>query len=187
MNLSVFILAAGLGERLRPITDYIPKPLLPILGKPILQSILEKVSALPAHKIGINLHHKKELIENWIRQSDFNKKVELFPEDPSLGTGGALKNAEALLHTGTFLVHNSDIVSDVDLEKLLDFHLSSDNLVTLAAHDHPKFNNLIVDKDGNLIDIRKNHPHPNPPPSMRRVKRKSPLPWWEGARGRGNK
>ena len=150
MNLPVFILAAGLGERLRPISDYIPKPLLPILGKPILQSILEKVSALPAHKIGINLHHKKELIENWIRQSAFNKKVELFPEDPSLGTGGALKNAEAFLHSGTFLVHNSDIVSDVDLGKLLEFHLSSGNLLTLAVHDHTQFNNLVVD-DKNLL------------------------------------
>ena len=150
MKLSVFILAAGLGVRLRPITDHLPKPLLPILGKPILQSILEKVSALPAHKIGINLHHKKELIENWIRQSAFNKKVELFPEDPSLGTGGALKNAEAFLHTGTFLVHNSDIVSDVDLGKLLEFHLSSGNLLTLAVHDHTQFNNLVVD-DKNLL------------------------------------
>ncbi len=117
MNLSIFILAAGLGERLRPITDHFPKPLLPILGTPILQSILEKVSTLPAQKIGINLHHKKELIENWIKQSSFNAKVKLFPEDSMLGTGGALKNAEAFLKNNLFLVHNSDIVSDIDLGK----------------------------------------------------------------------
>jgi NDP-sugar pyrophosphorylase family protein len=150
MNLSIFILAAGLGERLRPITDHIPKPLLPILGEPILQSILEKVSTLPIYKIGINLHHKKELIENWIRQSAFNKKVDLFHEDPVLDTGGALKNAETFLNAGTFIVHNSDIVSDIDLGKLLEFHLSSDNLVTLAAHHYPEFNNLVVD-DKNLL------------------------------------
>ena len=97
MSLSIFILAAGLGERLRPITDHFPKPLLPILGTPILQSILEKVSTLPAHKIGINLHHKKGIIENWIKQSSFNAKVKRFPEDSMLGTGGALKNADAFL------------------------------------------------------------------------------------------
>src|SRR4030065_2307500 len=168
MNLSVFILAAGLGERLRPITDHIPKPLLPILGKPILQSVLEKVSTLPDYKIGINLHHKKNTIGNWISQSAFNEKVELFPEDPILGTGGALKNAEAFLNAGTFLIHNSDIVSDIDLGKLLEFHFSSDNLATLAVHNYPQFNNLISDKEGFLIDIEKTHPRPTPPPSRER-------------------
>src|SRR4030067_3485153 len=103
MNLSIFILAAGLGESLRPITDPFPKPLLPILGTPILQSILEKVSTLPAYKIGITLHHKKELIESWIKQSSFNAKVTLFPEDSMLGTSGALKNVEGFLNTGVFL------------------------------------------------------------------------------------
>src|SRR4030042_3093596 len=155
MNLSIFILAAGLGERLRPITAPFPKPLLPILGTPILQSILEKVSTLPAHKIGINLYHKKELIETWIRQSAFNKKVELFPEDSMLGTGGALKNADVFLKNNLFLVHNSDIVSDINLEKLLNFHLSSDNLVTLAVHDYPQFNNLAVDEQQLLRGVCK--------------------------------
>ncbi|MGB9716661.1 MAG: sugar phosphate nucleotidyltransferase [Thermodesulfovibrionales bacterium] len=154
MNLKIFILAAGLGERLRPITDYFPKPLLPVLGKPVIQLILEKVSDLPADKIGINLHHKKDIIEAWIKKSSFNKKIELFHEDILLGTGGALKNAEVFLKDSIFLVHNSDIVSDIDLKKLLDFHISSDNLVTLAVHDYPTFNNLIIDENGYLIDIQ---------------------------------
>lgn len=147
-------MAAGLGERLRPITDYIPKPLLPILGKPLLQCILEKVSTLPVEKIGINLHHKKEIIERWIRQSVFKEKVEVFIEDTPLGTGGALKNAESFLNTGIFLVHNSDVVTDIDLKKLLDFHLLSDNLVTLAVHDCSHFNKLIIDENGCLIGIQ---------------------------------
>ena len=71
MNISVFILAAGLGERLRPITDHIPKPLLPILGKPVLQSVLEKISGLPVQKIGINLHYKKESSQEWINDPPF--------------------------------------------------------------------------------------------------------------------
>ena len=161
MSLSTFILAAGLGERLRPITDHFPKPLLPILGTPILQSILEKVSTLPAQKIGINLYHKKELIENWIKQSSFNAKVKLFPEDSMLGTGGALKNAESFLKNNFFLVHNSDIVSDIDLGKLLEYHLSSDNLVTLAVHDYPKFNNLAVDEKQLLRGVCKANSMPS--------------------------
>jgi len=152
--INIFIPAAGLGERLRPITDYIPKPLLPILGKPVLQYVLEKVSVLPVNKIGINLHHKKELIEQWIKESNFDKRIELFPENPMLGTGGALKNAESLLSKGIFLVHNSDIISDVNLEELISFHLSSGNIATIAVHDYPEFNNLVIDERGYLLDIQ---------------------------------
>ncbi|MCJ7484185.1 MAG: sugar phosphate nucleotidyltransferase, partial [Thermodesulfovibrionales bacterium] len=164
MNLSAFILAAGLGERLRPITDHIPKPLLPILGKPILQSVLEKVIALPINNIGMNLHHKKDIIKFWIGQYSLTNNITLFIEDPILGTGGALKNAEVFLKNGPFLVHNSDILSDIDLEKLIECHVSSGNLATLAVHDYPQFNGLILDKNGFLKDIVK-HPHPYPPPS----------------------
>ena len=153
VNFSVFILAAGLGERLRPITNHIPKPLLPVLGKPVLESVLEKVSALPVAGIGVNLHYKKELIEQWIKQSAFSDKVTLFPEDPVLGTGGALKNAEGFLRDSAFLVHNADILSDIDLEKLIAFHKASGNLATLAVHNFPEFNNLVIDENGYLIEI----------------------------------
>ncbi|MEW6054163.1 MAG: phosphotransferase [Nitrospirota bacterium] len=150
MNVSAFILAAGLGKRLRPVTDLIPKPLLPLLGTPVLERILEKISALPVTNIGINLHHKKPLLEKWIAESPFNKMLVCFPEDPILGTGGALKNAGGFLKQSAFLVHNGDIVSDIDLEKLFAFHLNSGNLATLAVHTHPEFNRLEVNGDGIL-------------------------------------
>lgn len=163
--INIFIPAAGLGERLRPITNHIPKPLIPVLGKPVLESVLERVSALPIHKIGINLHHESNMIENWLKQSAFSTMVEFFPEDPILGTGGALKNAGVFLGKSAFLVHNSDIISDIDLEKLLDYHLSSKNFATLAVHDYQEFNKLVLDENGFLKEIVRNHPHPNPPPS----------------------
>lgn len=152
---NVFILAAGFGERLRPITDHIPKPLIPILGKPVLQIILERVSKLPINKIGINLHHNKEIIKNWILQSEFSNTTALFSEDPILGTGGALKNAGALLKDCFFLVHNADIISDIDLEKIVEAHLSSENLVTIAVHDYPQFNTVAVDEKGFLLGVGK--------------------------------
>ena len=151
--INVFIPAAGLGERLRPITDLIPKPLLPVLGKPILQIILEKMTTLPVRKIAINLHYKRKLLKQWLIHSDFNTMIEIFPEDPILGTGGALKNAESLLKDSTFLVHNSDIVSDIELKTLLDRHISSQNLVTLAVHDYPEFNKLEIDENGFLMSF----------------------------------
>src|SRR4030043_988302 len=157
MNLSPFFLAAGLGERLSPITDHIPKPLLPILGKPVLQSIIDKVSILQVNRIGLNLYHKKEIIKDWISQSDFNKKVELFFEDPVQGTGGALKNAESFLNSSIFLVHNSDILSNIDIKKLVAVHQSSENLITLAVHDYPEFNILALDEEGFLKGVVRTH------------------------------
>ncbi len=151
--INVFILAAGFGERLQPVTSHIPKPLIPILGKPVLLSVLERVSSLPLNKIGINLHHKKEMIQDWVKQCPFDGKITLFPEEQALGTGGALKNAERFLSESAFLVHNSDILSDMELQKLLEYHFSSGNIVTLAVHDHPKFNNVFVDNKGFLQDV----------------------------------
>jgi NDP-sugar pyrophosphorylase family protein len=152
-TINVFIPAAGLGERLKPITDHIPKPLLPLLGRPVLHYVLEKFSELPIERICVNLHHKREDIRGWLESSLFSDKVILFYEDPILGTGGGLKNAESILKKGTFIVHNSDIVSDIDLKGLLEYHLSTENLVTLCVHDCPEYNKLLIDEEGVLRGI----------------------------------
>jgi NDP-sugar pyrophosphorylase family protein/aminoglycoside/choline kinase family phosphotransferase len=152
-TINVFIPAAGLGERLQPVTLHIPKPLLPIAGKPVLEMVLERVSLLPVKHIGINLHYKGDVIEDWIDRSAFRRNVVIFPEDPVLGTGGALKNAEAILSEGIFIVHNSDILSDIDLNMLIDFHRSSGNIATLAVHDFSRFNTVAVDAGGMLKGV----------------------------------
>lgn len=154
-KINIFILAAGLGERLRPVTNHIPKPLIPLAGRPSLQHVLDRIWGLPYEKIGMNTYYKKEVIKEWVSQCPLSSKIELFPEDEILGTGGALKNAESFLSGGAFLVHNSDILSDINLEELLEHHFSSGNLVTLAVHDHPKFNSLVVDDKGMLKGIKR--------------------------------
>jgi len=183
--LSAFILSAGFGERLRPITQNIPKPLLPIIGKPVLGRVLEKLTRLPfiaggrapniaggrapniaggrapIARIGINTHHLSEAVEGWLGGSAFRDRVTVFREGAVLGTGGALKNAERFLSGGPFIVHNGDVFSEIDLGKLIAAHLASDivgapcPIATLAVHDYPKFNNLIVNADGLLCDVRK--------------------------------
>ncbi|MCX8031485.1 MAG: phosphotransferase [Thermodesulfovibrionales bacterium] len=154
-KVNCFILSAGLGTRMKPITEYIPKPLLPILGKPAIDHILEQVSSVGIKKIGINLHYKGNLIEQWLSKSLYfdSLEINLFFEDELLGTGGALKNAKSFLKDGYFLVYNSDIISDLDIEKLLNFHLAGGFLVSLAIHDHQQFNNLLVSDDGFLIKV----------------------------------
>ncbi len=149
-NINAFILAAGFGERLRPITDYIPKPLMPVLGKPLIELVLEQVVTLSPANTGINLHYKAEKICDYLKTSPFWDRITLFQEETILGTGGALKNAENFLRSGLFLVYNSDISSDIDIEKLVEHHLSSNNLATLAVHDYPEYNNLETDKNGFL-------------------------------------
>lgn len=151
--INAFILAAGLGERLRPLTNYIPKPLLPILGMPIINIILKKLSGLNPERIGINLHYKAEEIVKSLKDSSLAKKITFFKEDPILGTGGALKNAESLLKRGTFLVHNSDILSEIDLKKAIEFHHTSGALATLIVHDYLEHNRLLIDKTGMLMGL----------------------------------
>lgn len=147
-KINAFILAAGYGERLRPITDYIPKPLLPVLGKPVIELILERIAGLPLDSIGINTHHRPAMLVQCLNASQYADKIELFHEKTILGTGGALKYAEEFLSGSAFIVHNADILSDISLEKLVEEHFSSGNTVTLAVHDYEKFNNILVDSAG---------------------------------------
>ncbi len=147
-KINAFILAAGFGERLRPITNYIPKPLLPVLGKPVIEIVLERLAGLPIDSIGINTHHKSEVLMQWLDASQYADNIELFHEKTILGTGGALKNAEKFLGSSAFIVHNADILSDISLGRLVEEHFSSGNTATLAVHDYEKFNNIWVDSAG---------------------------------------
>ncbi|MFN4197014.1 MAG: sugar phosphate nucleotidyltransferase, partial [Caldimicrobium sp.] len=154
MKIKAFILAAGFGTRLRPLTYLIPKPLLPILGKPLLYYILKKLSCKEILEIGINLHHLSEKIETWVKESPFESRVSLFFEKEILGTGGALKNAEAFLKDTPFLVHNSDILASFDLRELLNFHNEKKPLATLLVINDPAINTLYVNEEGNLLGIK---------------------------------
>ncbi len=154
-NVKAFILAAGYGERLGPITEHIAKPLLPILGKPILQDVIGRVSAIPVNNICINLHHQKNVIKEYIKGLPLYGNITIFNEQTIYGTGGALKNAEKFINDNVFLVHNSDISSDIDLNKLLEDHFSSKNIATLAVHEHAPLNNIGIDKNGYLKGVKK--------------------------------
>ena len=147
---NAFILAAGRGERLRPITDHIPKPLLPICGKPVIETVLDRISSLSPHSIGINTYHKSEQIESWKCNHATHCNINVFHEASILGTGGALKNAASFLGGSVFIVHNSDVLTDIDLGQLIKKHVESNNLATLAAHDLEKYSNVWIDEKGNL-------------------------------------
>jgi NDP-sugar pyrophosphorylase family protein/aminoglycoside/choline kinase family phosphotransferase len=162
--INIFLPAAGLGERLRPITNHLPKPLLPILGKPLIEIILEKLTAVCSGRIGINLHYKPEMVREWAGGSHYADRIVFFHEDPILGTGGALKNAEEFLMGGPFIVHNSDILLDIDFSRLIATHLSSGNIASLVTHRHPKLSNVVVDDNGFVLFVENpgdSRPDPN--------------------------
>jgi len=140
--LNIFLPAAGLGERLRPVTNHIPKPLLPLLGRPLIGIILGKLTSICEGKIGVNLHHKPEMIREWFRGSPYADQVTFFPEYRLLGTGGALKNAEPFLAGSHFIVHNADILLDISFSKLVETHFASGNIATLVTHRHPDLSNV---------------------------------------------
>ncbi len=151
--LDVFLPAAGFGQRLRPVTSHLPKPLLPILGTPIIERILNKLTPVCDGQIGINLHWKADLLRAWAAASPWSDRIVFFPEDPILGTGGALKHAESLLSRRPFIVHNSDILLDIDFGRLVEAHLSSGNTATLVCHRVPHLSNVVIDEQGQVLDV----------------------------------
>lgn len=154
MKLKAFILGAGYGTRLRPLTYLFPKPLLPLLGKPLLYYLLKKLICEEILEIGMNLHYLPEKIEAWIKESPFAKRISLFYEKEILGTGGGIKNAEPFLADLPFLVHNGDVWSPFPIQNLLSFHEERKPLATLLVVDNPSINTLYIDKEGNLLGIK---------------------------------
>lgn len=152
-SFNIFLPAAGLGERLRPITNHMPKPLIPVLGRPLIEIILERLTAVCSGKIGINLHYKPESLRAWAKRSAYADCIEFFLENPILGTGGALKNAEKFLSGGPFIVHNSDIMLNIDFSRLIEEHVFSGNIATLVCHRLPQLSNVVIDKNGQVLDV----------------------------------
>jgi len=151
--LNIFLPAAGLGERLQPVTNHIPKPLLPLLGRPLIGIILGKLTSICEGQIGVNLHHKPEMIREWFRSSPYVNEVTFFQENTLLGTGGALKNAEQFLAGGHFIVHNADILLDISFNKLVEAHFAAGNIATLVTHRHPDLSNVVIDDNDCVIDV----------------------------------
>ncbi len=155
------VLAAGYGTRLRPLTDRLPKPLVPVLGRPLLARVVEGLRAAGARRIAINSHHLPEQIARCVEQlalTDHACEYRLLHEPAILGTGGALVNARAFLDQGEpFLLHNGDVLTDLDLRALVAAHRADGALVTLALADDPATNSVLLAPDGTVLDINGRH------------------------------
>jgi len=147
------ILAAGLGTRLKPLTDKTPKALAKIQGITLLELQIKKIKAEGFDKIIINVHHFAAQIFKFLKENDnFGCEIEISDESEKLlDTGGGLKKASHLFSDGNpFLIYNVDILSNINLKKLLTAHNSSDSIATLAVQDRKSSRKFLFNKD-NLL------------------------------------
>ena len=151
------IFAAGTGSRLKPYTDHIPKALIPIDGMPMLEHIILKLKAAGFTEIIINVHHLGEqIIEFLADKDDFGITIHISDErDYLLDTGGGIKHAAQFLQGDEpFLVHNVDIISNVDLKALYQHHLDTNPLATLLVSKRDTSRYLLFNKENKLSGWR---------------------------------
>jgi NDP-sugar pyrophosphorylase family protein len=117
--LKAIILAGGRGKRLRPITDYVPKPLIPIKNIPIIEWQIKYLKKFGVSEVIICSGYKTEMIENCLNNKKLGIKISFSVEDIPLGTGGAIKKAGKKINEKSFIVINGDIITNIDLKKLL--------------------------------------------------------------------
>ncbi len=150
--MKAMIFAAGLGTRLRPITHAKPKALVEVNGVPLLETVLHRLIAAGVSEVIINLHHFPDQIKDFVRKKhNFGIRIEFSLEEVLLDTGGGLKNAAWFFDDGRpFILHNVDILSDINLEKMADHHLKNNGLATLAVNNRETRRFLIFDAE-NLL------------------------------------
>jgi mannose-1-phosphate guanylyltransferase len=152
--MKAMILAAGEGKRLRPLTNVSPKVLVPVVNIPVIDRVIQFLKIHGVQEIIINAHHHYQKIIDYLKDGNhFGIKVEIRVEKEILGTGGGIKNTQDFWDKDPFIVINGDILTDIDLRKVYEFHLKRNNLVTMVLHEFPLYNKVKVDREMNILSI----------------------------------
>ena len=154
------VLAAGLGTRLRPLTDICPKPLLPVLNRPLLGLVLAQLEDAGCLQVAVNTHHLADQVHDFLRSEPWGFLLSVSHEPEILGTGGGLRQLGDILREGPFLAVNADILTDLDLAAVYRAH-PPEAVSTLVLHDCPAYNNVWVASD-TVVSIG------SPPPGGRK-------------------
>ena len=148
-----FVLAAGLGTRLRPVTEELPKPLIPIFQKPLVTFALDHLISVGVTRFVINTHRLPELFQSFFAAREYaGFPTTLVHEPDLLETGGGIKNAERHFGSKPFLTYSGDILTNVDLRPLIDEHFRRGNDVTLALRD-TGLASAVALRDHRVVDI----------------------------------
>ncbi|MFZ5452382.1 MAG: sugar phosphate nucleotidyltransferase [Thermodesulfobacteriota bacterium] len=157
------ILAAGLGARLRPLTDLVPKTLMPVLNRPLLGVLLAQLEEAGFTQVAVNTHHLAEQVQQFLASRPWSFQLSISPETELLGTGGGLRQLGEILRAETFLAINGDILTDLDLGAIYRSH-RQEAAATLVLHDCPPFNNVWLNGAGKLAGIGEKPPGAQGPP-----------------------
>jgi len=154
-------LAAGLGTRLRPLTNDRPKALVELGGRTLLEITLTRLASFGVREVIINVHHFADLVIQYLKTNDnFGLKVEISREELLLDTGGGLKKASWFFLQDPnrldepFLLHNVDVVSTIDLDRMVKIHRENQALATLAVQERESSRYLLFDEQGELCGRR---------------------------------
>ena len=154
------VLAAGLGTRLRPLTNDRPKALVTVHGRTLLEITLARLREFGVHEVIINLHHFADLVVEYLKAAGhFGMHIEFSREEPLLDTGGGLKQAAWFLQEGSdasepFILHNVDVISTIDLGRMVQAHTESQALATLAVQERKTSRYLLFDQQLQLCGRR---------------------------------
>src|SRR5712692_6200430 len=159
--MKAMILAAGLGTRLRPLTDNRPKALVEIAGRTLLEITLSHLRAFGIREVIINVHHFADMMLEYLKTNDnFGMHIEVSREEALLDTGGGLKKAAYFFLEDSkpfdkpFIVHNVDVISTIDLRRMVQFHTEHQALTTLAVQDRETSRYLLFDEQLQLCGRR---------------------------------
>ncbi len=162
--MKAMVLAAGLGTRLRPLTDDRPKALVEVAGRTMLEITLERLRSFGICEVIVNAHHFADQIAEYLKANqNFGMRIELSREDVLLDTGGGLKKATHFFledAAGTpgaeepFILHNVDVLSTIDLRRMAQFHAENHALATLAVQDRETSRYLLFDENLQLCGRR---------------------------------
>jgi NDP-sugar pyrophosphorylase family protein len=156
--MKAMILAAGLGTRLRPLTDDRPKALVKVGGRALLEITLSRLRSFGVDEVIVNAHHFSAMIVDYLKfHNSFGMKVEVSLEQDLLDTGGGLKQAAYFFSGGLqepFILHNVDVLSTIDLGEMVRFHRENGALATLAVQQRASSRLLLFDEFGQLCGRR---------------------------------
>ena len=155
------ILAAGLGTRLRPLTDDRPKALVEVAGRTLLEITLSRLRTFGVRQVIINVHHFADMVVDYLkRNDDFGMRIEISREEALLDTGGGLKKAAYFFLDNSsrldepFILHNVDVISTIDLGCMAEFHAEHQALATLAVQERETSRYLLFDEQLRLCGRR---------------------------------
>ena len=151
--MKAMILAAGLGTRLRPLTDDRPKALVEVAGRTMLEIALSRLRAFGIREVIVNVHHFAGMVLDYLKTNDnFGMRIEISREEVLLDTGGGLKKAAHFFLEDSsgleepFILHNVDVISTIDLQRMVQLHIKSRSLATLAVQARESSRYLLFDK-----------------------------------------